>query len=209
MNILNLFERCISIEYTHTEEDGSYAYEIIDDVLYIYFQKSNGENDWKNNLDFPIKSYNGRFVHRGFLRVWESLSHKIDEILQKEKYSNLVITGYSHGGALAVLCYEHVFSFYPNLKGKFLGYGFGSPRVFWGRVNKCLWNNFYVVRNINDIVTHLPPKILGYTHVGNLISIGKANKYSKIDAHREENISKELKIYLFTNPEQCDIIFEK
>ena len=207
MNIFQLFNRCISIEYTHLMGEESYAYETVDNILYLYFQKSNGFVDWKNNLDFPIRSYKGFFAHRGFLNSWEGLTKTIDDILLKEKYNNVVIAGYSHGGALALLCYEHIISSYLHLKGKICGYGFGCPRVIWGSIDKTLWKNFYVVRNINDIVTHLPPKALGYTHVGKLLTIGMPKKYSSIDAHREENILKELKTYLFTNPEQCDIMF--
>ena len=52
-----------------------------------------------------------------------------------------------------------------------------------------------VVRNIDDIVTHLPPKILGFTHVGKMLEIGKRGKYSSVDAHRPENIMRELLEY--------------
>ena len=70
--------------------------------------------------------------------------------------------------------------------------------MIWGAVSQSVANRFQaltVIRNIDDIVTHLPPKILGYTHVGNLLEIGKRGKYSKIDAHRPKNILNELLIY--------------
>jgi hypothetical protein len=75
------------------------------------------------------------------------------------------------------------------------GVGFGCPRVVFGAVKKEVkerWRRFIVVRNINDIVTHLPPVLFGYKHVGNLISIGKRCKYTMVDAHRPENILIEL-----------------
>ena len=192
----SLFRRCISIEYTHIEGAGSYAYEIIGDTLYIYFEKSNGLVDWKNNLDFPAKSYTGCgcFAHRGFLRVWKSLLPYIEDILQHKSFEGVVITGYSHGGALAVLCHEHIWFNYPHLQCVLTGYGFGSPRVIWGILGKKRhrWDNFKIIRNENDIVTHLPPFIFGYRHVGTLIRIGKKGRYSLIDAHRQENILFEL-----------------
>ena len=54
------------------------------------------------------------------------------------------------------------------------------------------WHDFYVIRNIDDAVTHLPPSLLGFRHVGNMIEIGEAGKYSSIDAHRAENYLYEL-----------------
>ena len=50
-----------------------------------------------------------------------------------------------------------------------------------------------MIRNIDDSVTHLPPRILGYRHVGNVVEIGQAGKYAGFDAHRAENYMIELK----------------
>lgn len=196
MTLESLFRRCISIEYTNIEGEGSYAYETIYDVLYIYFEKSNGSLDWKNNLDFPARAYAGCdcFAHRGFLRVWKSLLPYIDNILAKEHFNKVIIVGYSHGGALAVLCHEYIWFNYPHLQNSLTGYGFGAPRVIWGILGnkRHRWDTFTVIRNVNDLVTHLPPVLLGYRHVGTLLKIGSKGKYSMIDAHREESILREL-----------------
>lgn len=194
MNLEALFERCISIDYTNIVGDGSFAYEKIGDTLYIYFEGSNGVIDWQNNLNFPAKAYKGVFVHRGFLQVWKSLLPYMEDIISHTSPEKIVITGYSHGGALATLCHEHIWYNYPFFRHALKGYGFGSPRVIWGFTGKLSqrWESFTVIRNIDDIVTHLPPKLLGYRHVGNLIEIGKKGKYSMTDAHREQNILTEL-----------------
>ena len=76
------------------------------------------------------------------------------------------------------------------------GYGFGCPRVFSGNLTDSLaerWYNFKVIRNINDIVTHVPPKIFGFQHVGILYEIGYKGRYNCIDAHRPESYIQELK----------------
>ena len=57
---------------------------------------------------------------------------------------------------------------------------------------KCRWERFFVVRNINDLITHLPPAVFGFTHVGNLIKIGEKCRYSQMEAHYSKNILKEL-----------------
>ena len=112
-----------------------------------------------------------------------------------EAFQKIVITGFSHGAAIALLCHEYVWYHRPKLRQAIEGYGFGCPRVFWGLKNKRLkqrWENFVVIRNIDDLVTHLPPAFLGYTHVGELLKIGKKGKYTPIEAHFPENILKEL-----------------
>jgi NADH dehydrogenase FAD-containing subunit len=58
-----------------------------------------------------------------------------------------------------------------------------------------IWGNFTVIRNINDAVTHLPPKSFGYFHAGTLLEIGKSGTYSAIEAHKSENIIAELEKY--------------
>ncbi len=197
MDLEALFKRCISIEYTNITGDGSYAYEKLGDTLYIYFEGSNGIMDWQNNLNFPIKAYKGIYVHRGFLLVWKSLEPYIKKAISDTSPDKIILVGYSHGGALAVLCHEYIWYNYPALRSHLLGYGFGAPRVVWGFLGDkaARWESFTVVRNIDDIVTHLPPSILGYRHVGRLLEIGKRKKYSMTDAHREENILAELHVF--------------
>ena len=191
-----LFKRCISINYIHINGQGSYAYEKIGNTLFIYFEKSNGHTDWRNNLDFPAKAHSGYFAHRGFLRVWKSLLPYIRNIVINTSPEKILVSGYSHGGALAVLCFEYLWLNYPLLRNSLTGYGFGAPRVIWGFLGnkRHRWDNFTVIRNINDLVTHLPPIFFGYRHVGSLLNIGQKGKYSMIDAHREENILIELNI---------------
>ncbi|MBQ2293894.1 MAG: hypothetical protein II258_00815 [Spirochaetales bacterium] len=52
-----------------------------------------------------------------------------------------------------------------------------------------------MVRNIEDVVTHLPPAALGYRHVGKMLEIGAKGRYSDVDAHKAKNIEKELLKY--------------
>ena len=156
-----------------------------------------------NNLDFASESERyGRngdnfYVHRGFLRVWKSILPYIRGALLDLSIREIVSVGYSHGAALALLCHEYVWFERPDLRGRIFGFGFGCPRVIYGRTprEKERWGDFYIIRNYDDIVTHLPPRVLGYRHVGNMVVIGKAGKYSRIDAHRAESYIKELEDY--------------
>ena len=74
-------------------------------------------------------------------------------------------------------------AFFGRMQKEYIHMGTGSG-------GKCTrrWENFTVIRNLNDIVTHVPPAILGYSHVGTVLEIGIKGRYTPIEAHYEENI---------------------
>ena len=189
------------------QNSADFALQRSGNQLYLYFQSSDGSTDWKNNLDFPAKAYDRPgdikwYVHSGFLRVWRTIESYIEADIKDETVGRIVIVGYSHGAALALLCHEYAWYCRPDLRvlrDGIKGYGFGCPRVVWGlnfgkkaKSLKHRWDNFTVIRNLDDIVTHLPPAALGYYHVGGMIKVGENGKYSRIDAHRPESYLAEL-----------------
>lgn len=193
-NLLTLFVSCLEHTYSQVENDGSFAVDKDGSNLYIYFEKSNGPADLEHNFNFPAIPYHNMsqtwYCHRGFLKVWKSIEPYLTESIMNPDIRSVNITGYSHGAALATFCHEYVWFNRPDLREYINGYGFGSPRILWGRLIPDLqerWINFTPVCNINDIITHLPPKILGYCHVNSLMMIGERDKYSGIDAHRPES----------------------
>lgn len=198
MKLSSLFLRCLNIEYSTYENGASFAIDIICDSLYIYFEHSNGIVDWKNNLDFPKRCGGCFCYHRGFLRVWNGIKDKVLKYIENPSFKKIYIVGYSHGAALAVLCYEMAYRVRGDIRSSLFGYGFGCPRVLWGfgrKRAKSIWNGFLVVRNIDDIVTHVPFAFWGYYHVGEMLKIGARGRYSIVDAHKPENILKEIKGY--------------
>lgn len=209
VKLSEMFKRCLEIQYNHIENSADYALERIDDTLYIYLECSKGQVDWLNNFDFPAKPYDRMeegqiwFAHRGFMRVFKSVEKEIARYVADKTLDQIITVGYSHGGALAVLCHEYVWYNRPDLRKTIEGYAFDAPRVVWGARLYSLtkrWERFLLIRNINDIVTYVPPKIFGYTHVGSLLEIGERGKYSMPDAHRPENIMRELINYERENP---------
>lgn len=169
------------------------------DTIYIFFEHSNGIVDWRNNFDFPAKPYsemeNKWYVHRGFLRVWKSVKEPLKEQIFKNSVRGIVIVGYSHGAALALLCHEYCVYNRKDIANNIYSYGFGCPRVVCGYLQRKIcerFNNFFVIRNCRDIVTHLPPTIFGFHHVGKIIHIGKKAKYGIISSHRAESYIQEL-----------------
>lgn len=187
-----LFLSCLEADYKNTDINGSYAYLRDGERLYIFFEKSNGYEDWWNNLSYRAVSRGRKkdvwYCHEGFLRVFESVRPYLDGAIGDKSIKSIITVGYSHGAALALLCHEYIWWARPDLRKGIEGYGFGCPRVVWGRVKgeRERWRDFYVIRNRDDIVTHLPPLILGYRHKGNMVEIGDGKK-SVADAHRPEN----------------------
>lgn len=214
--LLKLFRECLDSDYTDVGRSASYALRHDGEHLYIFFECSNGIEDWLNNLDFRYVPYDSGgdnkkyasspvYVHNGFMNVWQSAKPHIYDAVEKSKPEYITVVGYSHGAALAVLCYDSLIDILPDNVDC---YAFGAPRVlafsdateegeisgngYWSRFGHC-----YIIRNLNDLVTHLPPSALGYRHVGNIIDIGERGKYScydcpDIDAHRPESYLNEL-----------------
>lgn len=195
-----LFAECAwEIPFNIVGDSVNYAFVEEGDTLYIYFQGSNSITDWVRNFLFGKKPYKDMAVpykvHRGFLAAWKTVEDIIinkvtekqkEEVLNKRtggvhlkevfKWKHIVIAGYSHGGALAGFCHECVWYYRPDLRENNLeGYGFEAPRFYAGfKVKKQLkerWEKFTVIRTNNDIVTHCPPVIFGYTHVGSLLKV--------------------------------------
>lgn len=195
-NLWELFSECLDTKYTTVEDGGSFSLRRSGSELYIFFEKSNGEEDWINNLSYHAESYGEMdeawYCHEGFLRVWKGIKPYLSDAVKSTDVEKFTVTGYSHGAAIALLCHEYIWFHRPDVKLE--GYGFGCPRVVWGYPPREdeRWQNFTVVRNIDDVVTHLPPRITGYRHVGRLLEIGGFGRYSGIEAHRAENYLYEL-----------------
>ena len=168
-------------KYISVENCGDYLTVRDGDTLKIFFEWSDGLTDWRNNFRFfavPRKPYKNMkklwFAHRGFLNVWKAIEPHIANEIKAADVRKIEVVGYSHGAALAVLCHEYCA--YNRPDAEVIGAGFGAPRVFWGivpREVKKRLAGFQIVRNGKDIVTHLPPALFGFRHVGELVEIGK------------------------------------
>lgn len=198
MNLYDAMKECLTTKYSQVENAGDYAIKRDGDVLRLFFEWSDGAEDWKNNFNFPAKPYRRMkylwLAHRGFLKVWKSIEPYIEADINDPKFRRIEIVGYSHGAAVALLCYEYVVFNRPEVEVE--GIGFGCPRVFWGFVPKSVkerFKNFKVVRNGNDIVTHVPPAFLGFRHITEVVQIGDCESKGVISDHMEKNYLNNLK----------------
>ena len=197
--LLRLFEACLTAPYRHVEEDGRFYVMRENDRVTVFFEKSNGIEDWRNNFRFSARPYGEMrdvwLCHRGFMRVFRALLSYLEEIFLDESVRHFRFVGYSHGAALAFLAHEYVTFHRPDMIDAVEGYGFGCPRVVAGYISpefKKRMAGFTVVKNLDDLVTHLPPRIFGYRHVKKPYVIGKRGEYSMIDAHRDTSYRREL-----------------
>lgn len=184
---LDLFQECLGKTYIHTFEGGSYLieYDSVNKQINIWLEWSKGFSDWANNFSFATKPYKRMKtvfkVHGGFFRVFDSIIPYIKEELDKYcELPKIKIVGYSHGAALSMLCHEYCRFNYPNAVIE--TYAFGCPRVLKGKYSDELlsrWDNFTVIRNYDDIVTHVPPLLFGYRHVGQVVDLTPKGYYHK------------------------------
>lgn len=200
---LELFRECnkdeVFLEYSEKVNVGFQEY---DETLLILFEPSDGRVDWRNNFTFfrkPYKDMDVKYhVHGGFLKCWKIVKEDVRLKIKDSKWRNIVIVGYSHGGALALLAHECAWFERPDLRdGRIITIAFEAPRIYGGwRVKEELkerWDGAYVIRNHKDIVTHMPPRALGFSDVGELVRIkSKKKKVNCVSAHAPKWVQKAL-----------------
>jgi hypothetical protein len=181
MNILKeYFMRTLIGPWVKAGKECQYKITADNEHIYLFFQGSSQRLDWIRNFMFwpwPVKPYKKMisrwFAHYGFVKCWKEAQDKIvSDVLSHLRGRSLVIAGYSHGAAIALLAHEY-FTYHGYDP---IGYGFGCPRVLWmpGKVIKNRLKKFHVIRNRGDIVTHVPPVLMGFGH-NQVKPIGKVN----------------------------------
>jgi len=196
--LYNAFRRCLNLNYTTVENDASFYYERNAGTLRIFFEPSNSKKDWISNFDFPAKPYRDMKdkwrCHRGFLKVWKSAEPYLKEQIMDPTVRKIDIAGYSHGGAIALLCHEYVKFNRPDVELRSVGYA--APRALWGFPNKNVmsrFEGFLTIRNWNDIVTKVPPKWLGYRQAGDLMIVKIGKRTGCIKSHYPQGYLASLK----------------
>ncbi len=197
----NIFKMVLDTKYDKTHEaDVDYHVELYDGHgLWIFFEETTNRVDWRHNFQFARKPYREMadkwYAHRGFLACWKTVEPYLADAIKDPAVEYITIAGYSHGAALALLCHEYCKFHRPDIADRIHSVGFGCPRVVWGRPSEAVlkrFEGFTVVRNRGDIVTHVPPALFGFRHVGELLTIGKAGKYGPFRAHFPEVYQAEL-----------------
>ena len=164
----------VHIEDKETDTQGFIA--IDDKTLTVVFRGSTTVQDWITDLNTSFTSFMDDpelVAHEGFSEAYLSVHDQVREVVDQHLDKKLYVTGHSLGAALANLSF--VALSYNEAVGFDGLYTFGCPRVFseasTGHLNSSFKDVHYRVVNNNDIVTHIPPEITGYSHWGHLVYI--------------------------------------
>lgn len=199
MKLSEIFERHLNLPFNEVDPyDVEYYLERNGDELLIDFKWTNNFRKWLINFQFckqPYKDMQRKwYAHKGFLKCFKTVEPYIAVAIGDPSIKSVRIVGYSHGGALAMLAHEFIWFHRPDLRDNLVTYAFGAPRVYGGiklpDELKERWENFYLIRVKNDIVSYLPPYPI-YSHVGNKIELTSDEK-CPIKAHYPEVYLKAL-----------------
>ena len=177
--------------YIYPTEGCGYYTRICGSTLYIFFCCEKYERSLLKEFFYhpaPYKNMEKRWrCHYGALKIWKAILPYIKEQLLSDKIKGINISGFGYGGAVAMLCHEYVYFNRPKLRAYIFGSAFGSPKVFYGRLQYGLamrWKSFVFVNGISDPIVK-SPRILGYRRVGKQLTIGKAGDTQKSAADRD------------------------
>jgi predicted lipase len=170
-------------------DDTQYRIVDVGDCVVVVFRGSDSRRDWMHNLDFPKRPYRDMpvpfHVHRGFLRAWKQVNDLITGMLEHVE-KPIIVTGHSHGGALAILCMEDLWYRYPDKRGKLRLVTFGAPRVVgwynWRKVSER-WDGSVLYCNRVDVVTNLPFFLMGFLHVRRRVMLRGPRPCRMVDNH--------------------------
>jgi hypothetical protein len=158
-----------------------------EDFIIAAFRGTDQLQDWLDNLNLPVVPTLMGGAHRGFLMaladVWPDMlnsiqSFQVERINIREgfnsvsKYKTLWITGHSLGGALATLAAADLIDKDQPFSSV---YTFGQPRCVNRQMARNMnieaKNRIFRFQNNNDIVTRIPQRVMGYSHVGTFLYI--------------------------------------
>ncbi len=165
-----------------------------EDYLVAAFRGTDEAADWLDNINALPKEGPLGNVHTGFhnalMDIWLAMKSEIRRIRSEvardrqerhlpKRALPLWITGHSLGAAMATLAAAHLI----ESDEPFFGvYTFGSPRCgdcgFARTYNVEANNRTFRFQNNNDIVTRVPARLMGYSHVGTFIYISEDGELS-------------------------------
>ena len=169
-------------DITFYDRDGSQAFRFRNDNDCVVACRGTEPNEWNDikpdaNAASVLAETTGK-VHRGFNQEGDDLWPMLETALLNNEQP-LWFCGHSLGGAMATICAGRCFLSHINSNPEQL-YSYGSPRVGNNRyVNYVKLDHFRYVNN-NDIVTRVPPILLGYRHCGQEVYLNRNGEIQQI-----------------------------
>jgi predicted lipase len=189
----------------NTEDiQGFVGYSPSHNAVIAAFRGTVDVKNWIANLDGSQVGYSkcsGCAVHKGFYNGYSEVSAtvkaQVQFVLSKYRTAAIYVTGHSLGGALATLAAL-------DIKGTFgrldVFYSYGEPRVGNAAFASYFANQVPVFRVIHyaDIVPHVPPLNMAYTHGGNQIWYTEDMQKYQVCAAEDPNCADSLPTYEFS-----------
>jgi hypothetical protein len=129
--------------------------------------------------DFDITVTPGA-IHRGFEAAAGAVWEGVLQALAARREQPVFLTGHSLGAALAAITADRALAD-ANLRATAV-YGFGMPRCgdadFAARYNDTLGAATFRLVHGDDIVATVPPSVLGFRHVGRLLTCARAGMFA-------------------------------
>jgi triacylglycerol lipase len=122
-------------------------------------------NDLLADLDAFPKTHGKGFVHAGFRREARKIMGLVFNYIKRYPGRTIWLTGHSLGAAMATYLTQEIE--FADLKPKML-FTYGSPRVGSPDYVNDFKTEHHRFVNCNDMVTTVPPPVLGFKHHGQL-----------------------------------------
>ncbi|QDT03913.1 Lipase (class 3) [Rubripirellula lacrimiformis] len=164
------------------DRDGSQAYRFRNQFDCVIACRGTEPNEWNDvradaNAAAVLAETAGK-VHRGFKQEVDDLWPMLETALINNDQP-LWFCGHSLGGAMATICSGRCFLSHIDSNPEQL-FTYGSPRVGDRRyINFVSLDHFRFVNN-NDIVTRVPPILMGYRHCGREVYLNRDGKIRKL-----------------------------
>jgi predicted lipase len=146
-----------------------------EEFLCMAFRGTDELADWLDNFNaLSTEVLFGEF-HRGFWDsvgdIWEPMYAKYEALMEQRKRP-LFLTGHSLGGAMTSVAVAKLI--HDNIPFT-SAYTFGQPRCMSDDTaeifNKKCKERYFRFHNNNDIVTRIPARAMGYSHIGTYLYI--------------------------------------
>ena len=165
-----------------------------DQILVGFRGTTNKIQQWVSDIDAVYTKWSVGNVHTGFYRRFNEMKTHVLMFLKEARKEcpegEIILSGHSMGGAVATLLGSYLKDNEENLQPKYI-YTYGSPRVgdktFAKYVDKQFGNNILRIMNEWDMITDLPPTLLGYHHTGKLITCKTGTTLCREHNRMEEN----------------------
>ena len=135
-------------------------------TLYVIVVRGTSGSEWFSNFDYADSHTDDSKYAENFLEAAQVISIKLIPVLAAEPDALILVSGHSRGAAAANLLGMTLDDMYGQ-EGKYI-YTFATPNTYRGDPEAVAdkYRNIFNFINPADVVTEVPLKAMGYSHIG-------------------------------------------